>query len=72
MLSRRFLFCAVLLGILVTQSLHRSLERAMDERIEMAKGRVLAFAPGTKQGCLSTLFLRCFVPCARRIGSSML
>ena len=55
----------------MTQSLHRSLERAIHERIEAAKGRVLtipALIKGRKEGCLSTLFLRCFVPCASRIG----
>ena len=99
-ISLRYLFAAVLLGIMVTQSLHRSLERSIHERIEVAKGerrfvgclfvsrdcrsvgflscvsfcqgRVLAVEHGKKQGCLSSFFLRCFIPVARRAGKCSL
>ena len=71
----RYLFAAVMAGIIVTQTLHRSLERAIHERIAAAKGRVLSIpalvrTETRKEGCVSTLFLRCFVPCARRFGKS--
>lgn len=66
-----YLFNAVIFGIIVSQGLHRSLERAIHERIEAAKGRVLtipAVGHGRKEGCMSVLFSRGVVPCASRIG----